>query len=174
MITLTRHSSARLAALMICGAGLLVSSGAVAVERPSEWGTYRDKDAGVILDLPAHIFPVDSAKEGRPGTVFSSSDGRARMRVFAMSREANESPKQFLARIVNRDAATFTYVRTAPTFFVASGTQDGMIFYRRCNFGSPGAKRVGCIQLDYPQREKRAWDAAVTRMSHSLRVTQGD
>jgi hypothetical protein len=163
-----------LAALLACLNGPLGSSGAAAVERSSGWGQYRDKEAGVTFDLPAHIFPLDSAKDGRPGTVFTSADGHAQMRVFEMTNEARESPRRYLARIANPDAATFTYVRAAPTFFVASGTRDGMIFYRRCNFGRPIAKRIGCIQLDYPQREKRAWDAAVTRMSQSLRIMPRD
>ena len=146
---------------------------AAAVERSPGWGQYRDKEAGLTFDLPVHIFPLDSAKEGRPGTVFSSSDGRASARVFSMSNDANDPPRKYLARIANPDAATFTYVRTAPTFFVASGTQEGRIFYRRCNFFR-AEKRIGCLQLDYPQQEKRAWDAAVTRMSHSLRLMPRD
>jgi hypothetical protein len=45
-----------------------------------------------------------------------------------------------------------------------------MIFYRRCNFSSKADKRVACLQLDYPQAEKRSWDGMVTRISRSLRV----
>jgi hypothetical protein len=168
-----RHVSLS-AAFCVCLSVVLGSSDLAAVERSSGWGQYRDGEAGLTFDLPAHIFPLDSAKKGRPGTVFSSPDGRAHVRVFGAVNEANDSPREYLRRIARMDQANFTYVRTAPTFFVASGTRDGIIFYRRCNFSRSAQKRIGCIQLDYPQREKRAWDAPVTRMSRSLRIVGRD
>jgi hypothetical protein len=153
-----------------------VSDGdAAAVERSSGWGQYRDKGAGLVFDMPAHISPLDSAREGRVGTVFTSRDGRAQVRVFGSANEANDTPQQYLNRIARGgDRADFSYVRTTPTFFVASGARDGVISYRRCNFSRAGKKRIGCIQLNYPQRDKRAWDAPVTRMSRSLRLVARD
>jgi hypothetical protein len=165
---LTHRHVSSLAAFIVCVSGF--TGGAAAVERTAGWGQYRDRQAGLTFDLPTHIFPLDSAREGRTGTVFSSSDGRSQMRVFGAVNEANDSPREYLARIAKSDAADFSYVRTAPTWFVASGTRDGVISYRRCNFSN--SKRIGCIQLNYPQREKRAWDAAVTRMSRSLRMVR--
>jgi hypothetical protein len=168
-----RHASLP-AAVIVALSVVFGSSDAAGVERFSGWGQYRDKEAGLIFDLPAHIFPLDSAKEGRSGTVFTSPDGRAQVRVFGSVNEAGASPRQYLARISRADRADFSYVRTAPTFFVASGARDGVISYRRCNFSSSADRRIGCIQLNYPQREKRAWDAAVTRMSRSLRMVVRD
>jgi hypothetical protein len=141
---------------------------AAATERPPGWGRYRDRDLGMAFDFPAHIFPLKSAEQGRRGVVFSTADGRARIRVFAFANEANDTPRTYLARIARPGEGRFTYVRTTPRFFVASGTRDGMIFYRRCNFFSSADPRVSCFQLDYPQQEKRAWDNIVTRISLSL------
>jgi hypothetical protein len=167
------HLSARrrvsLSAAVLACASVVAGSSVSAIER-SGWGQYRDREVGLTFDMPAHIFALESAEGGRSGTVFSSSDGRAQLRVFGAPNETGVSPREYLARIAKSDAADFSYVRTAPTWFVASGTRDGVIMYRRCNFSS--AKRIGCIQLNYPQREKRAWDAAVTRMSHSLRMVE--
>jgi hypothetical protein len=159
------------AAVLACASIVAGSSGAAAEER-SGWGQYRDREIGLTFDMPAHIFPPGSAEAGGSGTVFSSSDGRAQLRVFGAPNNTNASPREFLARIAKQDASDFSYVRTAPSFFVASGTRDGVIMYRRCNFSRSAEKRVGCIQLNYPQREKRAWDGPVTRMSHSLRLTE--
>jgi hypothetical protein len=164
-----RHLSC-LAAL-VAGSGVIGGSDLAAAER---WGQYRDSELGLSFDLPAHIFPLDSAERGQSGTVLSSSDGRAQVRVFGFVNEANDTPREHLRRIAGSDATDFTYVRTAPTFYVASGTRDGVISYRRCNFSRGANGRVGCIQLNYPQRQKRAWDAAVTRMSRSLRVVSID
>jgi hypothetical protein len=135
------------------------------------WGQYRDAQAGVVFDFPGHIFAADSAEETERGTVFTSIDGRARIRVFGLANEAGDSPARYLRRAARPEQADFTYVRTTQRFFVASGRRDGMIFYRRCNFAA-GSSQIGCLQLDYPQRDKRAFDSVVTRISRSLRVVQ--
>jgi hypothetical protein len=148
-------------------------STAWAAERPQGWGRYRDRELQMSFDFPAHVFSLQSAERGGGGLLFSTPDGRARMRLFGLDNERNETPRSYLGRIARTDEARFTYIRTTPTFFVASGTRDNTIFYRRCNF-SRGGKRASCLQLDYPQREKRAWDAVVTRISRSLRTTAAD
>jgi hypothetical protein len=143
---------------------------ASAAEQPPGWGRYRDRDFGMAFDFPAHIFSLKSAEQDSEGVVFSTPDNRARIRVFGFRNEANDTPRRYLSRIANPEQARFTYVRTTRRFFVASGTRDGMIFYRRCNFF--GDKRVGCFQLDYPEGEKREWDNIVTRISQSLAAAE--
>jgi hypothetical protein len=143
---------------------------ASAAEQPPGWGRYRDRDLGIAFDFPAHIFSLKSAEQGREGVVFSTPDDRARIRVFGFRNETNDTPRRYLSRIANPEQARFTYVRTTRRFFVASGTRDGMISYRRCNFF--GDKRVSCFQLDYPEGEKREWDDIVTRISLSLAAVE--
>ncbi len=63
-----------------------------------------------------------------------------------------------LAGIPEYRTERFHYVRTTSRFYATSGVRDGMIIYRRCNFSSEADRRVGCVQLEYPQAEKRAWD----------------
>jgi hypothetical protein len=133
------------------------------------WGHYRDRNLGLEFDFPAHIFSLKSAEEGSEGVTFVTADGRARIRVFGMPNAANDTPARYLRRIARPEEGRFTYVRTTSRFFVASGTRDGMIFYRRCNFSRD--KRLSCFQFDYPQSEKRAWDSTVTRVSLSLRAS---
>jgi hypothetical protein len=159
-------------------AAVAASGAALAIERPAEpttaWGQYRDRASGIAVDFPSHVFSLKSAVEGQQGTVFSTPDGRARIRVFGVVNEANDTPRLYLNRIARTDRANFTYVRTSPRFFVASGTREGTIFYRRCNFSSSAGKRVACLQLDYPKGEKRTWDGMVTRISRSLRIVESD
>jgi hypothetical protein len=44
-----------------------------------------------------------------------------------------------------------------------------VILYSRCNFSGGARGVIHCFDLKYPQEEKRAWDAVVTRISLSLR-----
>lgn len=133
------------------------------------WERYAIERHGMSFDFPSHVFDIGSAEERQNGRLFYARDRRARLAVFGFVNTANETPRSFLRKTTDFDAADFSYVRVARSFVVASGTHAGRIFYRRCNF-SAASRRVGCFQLDYPQSEKRRWDGLVTRMSHSLRM----
>jgi hypothetical protein len=163
-----KHRALWLTAAGFCLLCVVTNAGVVvAAERPAGWGRYRDRQLGMAFDFPSHVFSLKSAEQGQDGVVFSTPDGRARIRVFAVRNEANDTPQSYLRKIARPEEARFTYVRTTPRFFVASGTREGNIFYSRCNFRRAG-QRVSCFQMDYPQSEKRAWDATVTRISLSL------
>ena len=142
-------------------------------DRASAWSHYQDRAAAVQFDFPSHLFPQKSAGQERSGSTFSTTDGRARLRVFSRANAANETPRAYLRRVARTEEADFTYIRTADRFFVASGTREGVIFYRRCNFSSAD-RRIGCLHLDYPQREKRAWYDTVTRISRTMRLVNSD
>jgi hypothetical protein len=61
------------------------------------------------------------------------------------------------------------YERITPTFFAISSVRQGLVYYSRCNFSAGADAALHCVDLVYPQREQRAWDAIVTRISRSLR-----
>ena len=145
-------------------------SEAVAVER-SGWSRFQDPERHVSFEFPAHIFQQEATDGGERGAVFSTADGRARLRVFGFVNSRNQTPQSHLAGIPEYQTERFHYVRTTSRFYVASGVRGGMILYRRCNFSPRADRRVGCVQLEYPQAEKRAWDEVVTRISLSLRNT---
>jgi hypothetical protein len=147
-------------------------SEAVAVDR-SGWSRFQDPERHVSFEFPAHIFQQKATDGGERGAVFSTADGRARLRVFGFVNSRNQTPQRHLAGIPEYGTERFHYVRTTSRFYVASGVRGGMILYRRCNFSPRADRRVGCVQLEYPQAEKRAWDEVVTRISLSLRNTVG-
>ena len=145
-------------------------SEAVAVER-SGWSRFQDPERHVSFEFPAHIFQQEATDGGERGAVFSTADGRARLRVFGFVNSRDQTPRRHLAGIPEYRTERFHYARTTSRFYVASGVRGGMILYRRCNFSPRADRRVGCVQLEYPQAEKRAWDEVVTRISLSLRNT---
>jgi hypothetical protein len=134
------------------------------------WERHYVREFGMNFDFPTNVFSLASAETRPSGVVYFTPDRRAKIGMFGFVNDTNEKPAGLLNRVADFRAAKFTYIRTTPRFFVASGTRDGMIFYRRCNFSPRGDRRVGCVYLDYPQQEKRVWDGIVTRMSLSLRV----
>jgi len=145
-----------------------------AARQSAGWERHYVSEFGLAFDFPTKIFSLDSAQTRQNGVVYFTPDRRAKIGMFGFVNSVNDTPKRLLNRVADFRAANFTYVRTAARFFAASGKREGMIFYRRCNFAPRADRRVGCVFIDYPQSEKRAWDDVVTRMSLSLRMGAPD
>jgi hypothetical protein len=129
--------------------------------------THFTNPQGTSVQFPRNIFSVDAGQDEPPGPVFATRDGRARVHIFVVANERGETPGQYLRRNFPRNRTALAYDRVAGSFFAVSQAREGMIFYRRCNFPADG--RLHCVDIRYPQGEKRAWDATVTRISLSLR-----
>ena len=78
-------------------------------------------------------------------------------------------PKDFLRANLQTPRNELEYHRVTPSFFAISNVRDGVIYYSRCNFSRGPRPLMSCIDLKYPQEQKRAWDDVVTRISRSLR-----
>ena len=131
-----------------------------------QWTTYRNA-SGTTVPVPAGLFTVRAGEGIPPGQEFTSADGRARLHVFAFANERNESPRQFIKRVIVDDRRKLTYERIARDFFVFSAPEGDRVLYRRCNFSRD--RVIHCVDLRYPRTEKRAFDGLVTRMSLGLR-----
>jgi len=130
------------------------------------WRTYFDPSTSTSVQFPAEIFTVaDGVPESGTGRRFRTSDGRATFSIYSLPNEARGSPADYLAGRLKIPRSALHYERTTGKFFAISGTHQGNVYYSRCNF----AGRIHCIYLAYPDREKRAWDSVVTRISLSLR-----
>lgn len=135
---------------------------------PSSAGwTTLGHERGTTVQYPRDVFAVETGEGTPKGRLFTTPDGRARLHLFAIRNERNESPAQFLKRVFPRDRSRLTYDRVASNFFAVSQPSKGRILYRRCNFSDDHL--IHCVDLQYPLREKRAWDDVVTRISLSLR-----
>ena len=135
--------------------------------RPSDTGwTIFGNDRGTTVQYPRDLFPTEAGQGNPGGQVFSTVDGRARLHIFALRNERNESPARFLRRAFTENRQRLTYDRVAGNFFAVSAPDKGRILYRRCNFSGD---IIHCVDIQYPRSEKRAWDGVVTRISLSLR-----
>lgn len=151
---------------------LLAFVGVVALGAPTKaqtstdrWKRVYDPDIGVSVDYPEGVFNTYSGPTDRyPGKRFLSSDGRAEFAYYAFENKRRDTPSSYLNRTLVVQQRQLVYKRITARFFVISSVRNERIFYSRCNFGPT----VKCIYLEYPTSEKRAWDRAVTRISHSL------
>jgi hypothetical protein len=139
-----------------------------------DWQVFTIDGFGMQLDYPAGIFAVSEGKsEIGVGERLRSADGRAVLTIYSRENDGAETPSSYLKNNLRLARAALDYERVTPTFFAISSVRQGMIFYSRCNFSSEMGGAVHCFDLVYPQREQRAWDPIVTRISRSLRPLEG-
>jgi hypothetical protein len=89
--------------------------------------------------------------------------------MFAMKNPKALAPREFMRSYFQAPRSSLSYDRVARNFFALSTRREGMIVYLRCNFSSARAAWLHCVDIRYPQSEKRAWDRIVTRISRSVR-----
>ena len=160
---------------IILGCSLLLgTSAAFAANSDPDWKEFLVPEFGTRVQYPAGIFSVlMGTSEVGTGQRLSTPDERASLTIYARANEAGETPASYLRKNLRMPDATIQYRRITPSFFAISAEHAGMIYYSRCNFGGLRGAAVHCFDLAYPQAEKRAWDAIVTRISLSLRPLRG-
>jgi hypothetical protein len=157
------------AALVLIGAFLIGSTG-LGASQGIEWRTFAEPNSGTRLDIPSGIFSItEEPSESGFGHQFKTPDGRAVLRVYSRD-VGRQSPERYLRENYAVPRASMDYVRVTRSFFAISAVNDGTIYYSRCNFSRHShGSAAHCFDLKYPENEKRAWDAVVTRISRSLR-----
>jgi hypothetical protein len=129
------------------------------------WRTFEVPESGTRVDYPSGMFMPRGAPKKGVGKKFERTDGRAVLSVYSLDNQAGDTPGTYIRKNLRVGKRALDYERIARSFFAISMERDGKIFYSRCN--------IHCFDLVYPQDEKRAWDAVVTRISLSLRPLEG-
>ena len=138
-------------------------------QKPVDWRTFEVPDFGTTVQYPAGIFSPAGKPETGVGQRFERADGRAVLSIYSRRNEAGDNPATYLRHNLRVSRSVLDYARITRSFFAISSERQGVILYSRCNFSGGARGAVHCFDLKYPQEEKRAWDAVVTRISLSLR-----
>jgi hypothetical protein len=133
------------------------------------WSTYVTPRFGTTVTLPTGIFMPAGSPEKGVGQRFSTPDGHSSISIYALDNKLGDSPAIYLARNLRVENSAIEYKRITRSFFAISMEHNGMVYYSRCNFVRQDIPSIHCFDLQYPQQEKRSWDAVVTRISLSLR-----
>jgi hypothetical protein len=135
-----------------------------------DWQVFVDPQFGTRVDYPADVFSRSGGQSERGiGERFRTADGQAILEVYSLPNDPQFTPEGFLRANLQMPRDELEYHRVTPSFFAISNVRDGMIYYSRCNFSRGPRPLMSCIDLKYPQEQKRAWDDVVTRISRSLR-----
>src|SRR4051812_27084660 len=60
-------------------------------------------DGNMSVHYPGGLFPLQGGKASPPGPVFTTRDGRARLHIFTVRNERDESPERFMNRLFPRE-----------------------------------------------------------------------
>ena len=142
-------------------------------DHPIEWRSFEVPEFGTRIQVPMSVFAPAGKPELGSGQRFERADGRAALSIYSRPNDAGDNPATYLRNNLRMNRASLDYVRIARSFFAISSERDGIILYSRCNFSTRARRAIHCFDLTYPQVEKRAWDAIVTRISLSLRPLEG-
>jgi hypothetical protein len=135
------------------------------------WRNYVEPEFGTRLMFPSGILSRTEGPSPRgTGQTFKSADGRAVLAIYSQRNDDRRAkPASYVRQNFKVPRNAIDYERITPSFFAISAVHGGEIFYSRCNFSDNAGGAIHCFDRRYPERERRAWDGIVTRISLSLR-----
>ena len=154
---------------MLAVLGLAPAAAQTARLDVKDWQVFADQ-FGTRVDYPADVFTHSGGQSERGiGERFRTPDSDAILEVYSLPNGPQFTPESFLRANLQLPRTELEYQRVTPSFFAISNVREGVIYYSRCNFSSSPRPLISCIDLKYPEAQKRAWDDVVTRISRSLR-----
>ncbi len=146
---------------------------AAAAQGSAEIATYRNPLYGFTLSYPTAFFTPQEplAEEGR---VWISPDGNARLLAGGLPNAEGLSLRAYRDLVMRESypGANVDYAPVRDTWFVLSGTRDGMIFYERVTF-TCGGRVINSWALLYPEAERRVYDRITEAVARSYRPGGG-
>jgi hypothetical protein len=133
--------------------------------------TYRNERHGFSLSYPAGTFTAQPSPAKEDGRVFVSRDGSARLLAGALANADGLNMRDYRALVLRQSyqGAAIDYAPVANTWFVLSGTRDGMMFYERVTF-TCGGRLINSWAMLYPAAERRIYDRIVEQVARSYRA----
>src|SRR5262245_766102 len=113
-------------------AGVVLPLSSVMAQLDGRWSVFRGIN-GTSVQYPSDLFSninADQSSDDSADSVFTTGDGRARLNIFTLRNERDESPAQYLKRVYPGDRRQLDYDRVAPNFFAVSENNGPRIFYR--------------------------------------------
>ena len=147
----------------------------VAAQDRGDVATYRNDRYGFSLTYPAGTFTAQPPPASEGGRVFVSRDGNARLLAGALPNPDGMALRDYRTLVLQQSyqGADVDYAPLRNTWFVLSGTRDGVIFYERVTF-TCGGRLINSWAMLYPAAERRLYDRIVEQVARSYRPGEGD
>lgn len=128
---------------------------------------YTNERFGQTADVPAS-WRADPPPVNGDGLIFRSPSGDASLTVYGSLNIADSVSEAMRDQATPIDGEAVTYRKTGKRDVTLSGAKGDRIFYRKSILVCRD-QIWNSIHLEYPARDKKAYDALVTRVARSLR-----
>ena len=154
---------------------VILASVAAVAAAAQDVATYRNERHGFSLSYPADTFTPQPPPAGDDGLVFVSRDGAARLLAGALPNADGMTLRDYRSLVLQQSypGAAIDYAPMRDTWFVLSGTRDGVMFYERVTFTCSG-RRINSWAMLYPAAERRLYDRIVEQVARSYRAGEGN
>ena len=155
------------AGLLLGTTGLFAAQGVA--QDSGGLATYKNDRHGFSLSYPAAQF-IALPAPNEDGRQLLSKDGKARLLVGTLANFDNKSLGAYRTFLMAESfaGAKFDYAPVRDTWFVLSGTRDGVMFYERVTF-TCGGRLINSWALLYPAAERRTYDRIVEQIARNYR-----
>jgi hypothetical protein len=143
----------------------------VSAQEQGSFAIYRNERHGFSLTFPADTFASQPPVGNDEGRVFVSRDGNARLLAGALTNADRVNLRDYRMLVLQQSyrGANIDYAPVGATWFVLSGTRDGLIFYERVTF-TCGGRLINSWAMLYPAAERRLYDRIVEQVARSYRA----
>jgi hypothetical protein len=150
-----------IAAILLTGSALAAGA--------QDFATYRNERHGFSLSYPAGTF-AQGPTQSADGDVFVSRDGSARLLAGALPNDGGLGLRDYRAFVLKQSYpdAAIDYAPVRDSWFVLSGTRDGMMFYERVTF-TCGGRLINSWAMLYPAAERQVYDRIVEQVARTYR-----
>ncbi|HEY5830120.1 MAG: hypothetical protein ACAH24_09300 [Hyphomicrobiaceae bacterium] len=150
-----------IAAILLTGSALAAGA--------QDFATYRNERHGFSLSYPAGTF-AEGPSPSADGGVFVSRDGNARLLAGALPNDGGMGLRDYRAFVLKQSYpdAAIDYAPVRDSWFVLSGTRDGMMFYERVTF-TCGGRLINSWAMLYPATERQVYDRIVEQVARTYR-----
>jgi hypothetical protein len=151
---------------------VLAAKLSVAAAAAQELATYRNERHGFSLSYPIDTFAeLAHPNTNVEGRVFVSRDGNARLLAGALPNGDGMGLRDYRELLLKQSYpdAQIDYAPVRDTWFVLSGTRDGVMFYERVTF-TCGGRLINSWAMLYPAAERRVYDRIVEHVARSYRA----
>ena len=150
-----------IAAILLTGSALAAGA--------QDFATYRNERHGFSLSYPAGTF-AQGPSPSADGGVFVSRDGSARLLAGALPNDGGMGLRDYRAFVLKQSYpdAAIDYAPVRDSWFVLSGTRDGMMFYERVTF-TCGGRLINSWAMLYPATERQVYDRIVEQVARTYR-----
>jgi hypothetical protein len=139
-----------------------------------KWITYTNARFGYHFYYPSAIFEAGQVLENDGGQTFNSTDGHAKIVVYATHNTEKFSPAQY-RKIILKDFGGYDRMDYSPSgqsWFVLSGFRGDNIYYQKVMF-SCGTRVINAISITFPTHEKSRYEQLIEIIEDHFKPDRG-